>query len=214
MAWEWGQAAEMSATGQSADAALALEKFGDRQWDLGMRLAAASSYIMAAEIHPSPARLVRLERTQEVGGAGITARRGLVVARIAQDQVRLEVGARWMEAHGAHQTALEAWKHLHDLHEQNGNMSEANRSIEEVDRILGVQLANGTVSSGARRALSTLTVREREVVSLAAAGMTNPQIAAALYVNVRTVESHVHHAMRKTGVHSRQDLRDLALNIE
>ncbi|WP_244301325.1 helix-turn-helix domain-containing protein [Leucobacter insecticola] len=39
-------------------------------------------------------------------------------------------------------------------------------------------------------------------------GMTNQQIAAKLVVSVRTVESHLHRAMRKVGVSSRHDLSE------
>jgi non-specific serine/threonine protein kinase len=45
-----------------------------------------------------------------------------------------------------------------------------------------------------------LTRREREVAELVAAGLTTPQIAKALFVGERTVESHIANAMRKLGV--------------
>ncbi|WP_436840662.1 response regulator transcription factor [Streptomyces griseoloalbus] len=41
---------------------------------------------------------------------------------------------------------------------------------------------------------------------LAAAGMSNREIAATLHLSPRTVEQHVARALQKTGVHSRQQL--------
>ncbi|MFJ7181118.1 LuxR C-terminal-related transcriptional regulator [Streptomyces massasporeus] len=51
-----------------------------------------------------------------------------------------------------------------------------------------------------------LSPREREVAELAAAGLTNREIAVTLHLSPRTVEQHVARAMRKLGTPSRQDL--------
>ena len=48
-----------------------------------------------------------------------------------------------------------------------------------------------------------LTPREVEILRLVAAGMTNPDIAAALFLSVRTVENHVAHILAKLGVRTR-----------
>jgi DNA-binding CsgD family transcriptional regulator len=45
-----------------------------------------------------------------------------------------------------------------------------------------------------------LTEKEREVASLAAAGRTNREIAAELFIGVSTVEMHLSHVYRKLGV--------------
>lgn len=52
-----------------------------------------------------------------------------------------------------------------------------------------------------------LTARELEVARYAAAGLTNQQIADELVLSVRTVESHLHRVMRKTGVERRHHLK-------
>jgi DNA-binding NarL/FixJ family response regulator len=57
-------------------------------------------------------------------------------------------------------------------------------------------------------ASSPLTRRELEVARLAASGMTDRDIADALVVSVRTVESHLASTYRKLGISSRQELRD------
>lgn len=69
---------------------------------------------------------------------------------------------------------------------------------------LGAKLAAApAVRSGAPDLLSG---REVEVLKLIAQGYTNSEIAAQLYLSVRTVESHRAHIQRKTGRTSRAGL--------
>ncbi len=51
-----------------------------------------------------------------------------------------------------------------------------------------------------------LTAREQEVVTLAAEGLSNREIADRLVVSLRTVENHLHRAFAKLGVTSRAEL--------
>ncbi len=51
-----------------------------------------------------------------------------------------------------------------------------------------------------------LTPGERRVAELAAAGQTNKQIAQALFVSTRTVETHVRHALQKLNITGRDQL--------
>jgi DNA-binding CsgD family transcriptional regulator len=59
----------------------------------------------------------------------------------------------------------------------------------------------------------TLSARERELVTLVARGRTNAQIAAQLYISVRTVTSHLDRIRDKTGCRRRADLTRLALTM-
>jgi DNA-binding CsgD family transcriptional regulator len=59
--------------------------------------------------------------------------------------------------------------------------------------------------------LGKLSARERELVILVAQGRTNAQIAAQLYISVRTVSSHLDRIRDKTGCRRRADLTRLAL---
>ncbi|GLY65003.1 response regulator [Amycolatopsis taiwanensis] len=52
----------------------------------------------------------------------------------------------------------------------------------------------------------TLTEREREVLSLVAAGWSNAEIATSLYIGVTTVKTHVTNLMTKTGSRNRVQL--------
>jgi DNA-binding CsgD family transcriptional regulator len=57
--------------------------------------------------------------------------------------------------------------------------------------------------------LASLTPSERRIVDLAAAGASNPEIAQALFVTVKTVEMHLGNAYRKLGIGSRRELAPL-----
>lgn len=67
-------------------------------------------------------------------------------------------------------------------------------------------------ASGARprrdelRGRDALTASERRVALLASEGHTNREIAQALFVSLRTVETHLTHAYQKLEVRSREDL--------
>jgi DNA-binding CsgD family transcriptional regulator len=58
-----------------------------------------------------------------------------------------------------------------------------------------------------------LSVREQELVALVARGHTNAQIAAQLYISIRTVSSHLDRIRDKTGCRRRADLTRLALTL-
>jgi DNA-binding CsgD family transcriptional regulator len=58
-----------------------------------------------------------------------------------------------------------------------------------------------------------LSARERELVTLVAQGRTDAQIAAQLFISVRTVRSHLDRIRDKTGCRRRADLTRLALTV-
>jgi DNA-binding NarL/FixJ family response regulator len=79
--------------------------------------------------------------------------------------------------------------------EQLGARRWAERARLELDR------------TGLRRATSgELTAAEQQVADLAAGGATNKEIAAELFMSVKTVEAHLSRVYRKLGVRSRTQL--------
>jgi predicted ATPase/class 3 adenylate cyclase/DNA-binding CsgD family transcriptional regulator len=66
--------------------------------------------------------------------------------------------------------------------------------------------------SDAPRSLGELSARERELVALVAQGRTDAEIAAQLFISVRTVGSHLDRIRDKTGCRRRADLTRLALS--
>jgi len=72
---------------------------------------------------------------------------------------------------------------------------------------------NGEENTAPRR-LAALTPREREVLRGIADGRTNKEIAAALDLSSRTVESYRESLMRKLGIYTVAELTRLALEAE
>jgi DNA-binding CsgD family transcriptional regulator len=58
-----------------------------------------------------------------------------------------------------------------------------------------------------------LSARERELVTLVAAGDTDAQIAGKLFISISTVRSHLDRIRDKTSCRRRADLTRLALRI-
>jgi predicted ATPase/DNA-binding CsgD family transcriptional regulator len=74
------------------------------------------------------------------------------------------------------------------------------------DEGVGLALANEPEEAWRPGPRRTLTRRETEVAVLAARGLTNRDIAAQLFLSVRTVEVHVDHILTKLGFHTRTQL--------
>ncbi|HHW71877.1 MAG TPA: response regulator transcription factor [Firmicutes bacterium] len=62
----------------------------------------------------------------------------------------------------------------------------------------------------AAKNLSLLTPREREVLRLIAQGMSNGEIASALFISEHTVKNHVSNIYRKLGENDRTRVALLA----
>lgn len=72
------------------------------------------------------------------------------------------------------------------------------------DSLYGVQQEGETVSS-------LLSAREREVLQLIAEGWSTKQIAAHLYVSVKTIETHRRQIMKKLDLHNIAELTKYAI---
>jgi ATP/maltotriose-dependent transcriptional regulator MalT len=62
-----------------------------------------------------------------------------------------------------------------------------------------------------RKALESLSVREREVLMLICSGLSNAEIAQHLVVAVSTVKTHVANILGKIGVGNRTEAASLVL---
>jgi two-component system response regulator NreC len=77
---------------------------------------------------------------------------------------------------------------------------------------LGARLVAAEAEERKRAESDPLSEREREVLALLALGHTNQEIAALLYISVRTAETHRAHIMQKPGPASRAELLRYALD--
>jgi DNA-binding CsgD family transcriptional regulator len=84
------------------------------------------------------------------------------------------------------------------------------RAIETFDGIGAERWAARARSElgavGGRTRAEGLTAAERRVATLVGEGMTNREVAAALFLQERTVASHLTHVYAKLGVRSRTEL--------
>ena len=76
---------------------------------------------------------------------------------------------------------------------------------------LGARLVQAEVEERRRAEDDPLSEREHEVLRLLALGHTNQEIAAQLFISVRTAETHRAHIMRKLGLTTRAELVRYAL---
>lgn len=95
---------------------------------------------------------------------------------------------------------------------------EAIRAVVSGEHYISPQLSEGSITryiEGAKEisfdALETLTLREREVFTLAAQGLSNSKISARLFISVTTVNTHRANLMRKLGLHNQTELVRLAI---
>jgi non-specific serine/threonine protein kinase len=72
--------------------------------------------------------------------------------------------------------------------------------------IIAYALAEQVVDSIPEDEPPALTSRQQEIAALIAKGLTSPQIAAALVISVRTVESHIENIMTRLGFVSRSQI--------
>jgi DNA-binding CsgD family transcriptional regulator len=95
---------------------------------------------------------------------------------------------------GERRTGRETLQRALTIFEKVGAPLWAERTVAEIARI------------GVRRAPEALTEGEERVAEMAAQGLTNPAIAARLFMSRRTVEANLARAYRKLGIRSRAEL--------
>jgi DNA-binding CsgD family transcriptional regulator len=114
---------------------------------------------------------------------------------------QLDLGAA-LRRRGLRGEAREPLRRALDLAQRCGSRAVAERAHSEL------------LASGARprklqlSGVESLTAGERRVADLAAEGLTNRQVAEALYLTQKTVEGHLGNTFRKLDISSRTQLAD------
>jgi DNA-binding CsgD family transcriptional regulator len=78
-------------------------------------------------------------------------------------------------------------------------------------RASGIAVTSG---HGRPDPLSELTPQQRQIVRLAAEGLTNREIAERLLLSPRTVSSHLYRSFPKLGISDRHQLRDVIADTD
>lgn len=92
-----------------------------------------------------------------------------------------------------------------------GAIREVAQGRQYVHPALGARLVAAEAEQRTRAEEDPLSDREREVLRLLALGHTNQEIAATLFLSVRTVETHRAHIMQKLRIGTRAELVRYAL---
>jgi DNA-binding CsgD family transcriptional regulator len=165
-----------------------------------------------------------LERARSWGTAS-----GIGVALHAVAVVEGSPGDRLQEAALALERSPARLDHARALIDLGAALRRANRRAEargELERGLGLaersgagalaerartelRAAGGRVSDPQGSGVEQLTVSERRVAELAAEGHSNPEIAQALFVTRKTVETHLGRVYRKLGISGRMNLAQM-----
>jgi len=121
-------------------------------------------------------------------------------ARLERARTQHELGAALRRA-GRRADAREPLEAAMDLAHRCGALA-----LEEEART-ELRAAGARPRRPVRSGADALTASERRVAAMAADGLSNRDIAQALFVTARTVETHLAHAYRKLGIASRAELR-------
>ena len=106
---------------------------------------------------------------------------------------------------GDRAAARAAFTRAFDLYTSLGAARDVGR-LQARFRAEGIRRGPRAKHRKAQRGWDSLTPTEIKVVGLVAQGLSNPQIAAKLFLSHRTVATHVSHVLGKLGVHSRIDI--------
>ncbi|MDQ4104389.1 MAG: helix-turn-helix transcriptional regulator, partial [Actinomycetota bacterium] len=161
-----------------------------------------------ARLGRAAAALPRLRELAEVvEGPLVVARAAYAAALASEDAAGLEASSANLDECGAVLLAAEASADAAVAWRRNGQLRQAagaeRRSAVLAARCEGARTPALVTAVPARAAL---TPRELEIARLAAAGLSNKDIAERLCLSHRTVENKLHAAYEKLGVQGRGDL--------
>ena len=203
LARAWVVAAEGSTT-QAVAAAHAAADLARMRSSAAYEVLALQTALQFGD-HTVGGRLAELAGLVEGPRAPNAARQAEALAAGDADKM-LAASDRWQEL-GDQLAAADAAAHAAQAFIRQGRRGSASAATAQAQRL-------GEACEGARTPALTavahplpLTEREREIVTLAARGLSNREIADRLTVSVRTVEGHLYRAGSKLGAGDRSKLK-------
>jgi DNA-binding CsgD family transcriptional regulator len=186
-------------SGQTAIASDALERLIETTTpaasDFGLGIEARSRALLREGDGAEPLHREAIERLRRTRQRSELARAHLLYGE-------------WLRRAGRRRAAREQLHTAHEMFTAMDMKAFAERARRE-------RLATG--EKARRRAAETrdvLTPQEAQIARLARDGLTNPEIAARLFLSPRTVEWHLKKVFAKLGISSRQGLRDALPSLD
>jgi DNA-binding CsgD family transcriptional regulator len=207
LAQAWGAAAEGSTTEAIGHAVAA----ADLARETGASAYEVLAWQTAVQLGDASRALPRLQALELLAPRGALACSHARAWATEDGQALLETADAWAGL-GDLLAAGDAAAQAADVHRRQGRRGSALTAAALAEKLADRSGARTPALAVAARPLP-LTVREREIIALAARGLSNKTIAERLTVSVRTVEGHLYRAGRKLGVSERTALKHI-LEIE
>jgi ATP/maltotriose-dependent transcriptional regulator MalT len=128
------------------------------------------------------------------------------IDRLGRTHLRMELGrahllyGEWLRRENRRTDAREQLRTAHQMLAAMGADGFAERAARELSAT-GERVRKRTADTPAQ-----LTARETQIAQLASDGLSNPEIAAQLFMSPRTVEYHLHKVFTKLAISSRRQL--------
>lgn len=209
LAISWTEAAEGSTTAAirlAKEAARSATEHGQSGYE---------AYALATAVrfgdHAMAERLVELSAI--VDGPRVVAATQQALALRGSDGTGLLTASQAFEKMGDLLSAADAAAQAASCYAAHGQLAAFHAACSRARRLQEECEGAWTPALAASLHPLPLTDREREIVMLAASGLTNREIAARLVVSVRTVEGHLYRAGAKLGTTDRRQFSDLLRGV-
>jgi DNA-binding CsgD family transcriptional regulator len=178
---------------------------------LGYRERAADEARRELEIRRRYGSVARLAEALRRAATFVPVREGVVLleeaAALAESTPTRPVLARVLASYGAALRGVGSTVEAREVLSRAADLASEMGMERVLQRAQQELLLSGSRPRRARLTGPTsLTESQRQVASLAVAGLTNREIAERLFVTIKTVETHLMAVFRKLGIHNRDEL--------